>query len=576
MGGKEGARGYLYQAMVALLESIKNHEWGKVMVEPNTKEDKIDIIFEYKENKYKCIQVKSSINNFVIKDILSWFNLMIRDKKDSDEYSLILIGTYASDTKKKINIINKLRNSYWDNETSEYAQKLESNEASIYEVKEKLIIQSLNEDIEGLESNLCNNFADFLEQNGYIIERDIIKVIVSAITNDYNIISTNSKYITRKDFIDKIIKYADRVTSMNKRMDEVEMKVEFYKNYMFYEEYKFKELIDISKSQNIISKKMELKKLIEEIKLCKLEEVLKEPSIKYTENKRNSNISEDDKKKIRQLNMLMEKIDFNMLNNSFMYKNCEYDEEEKKEISESAKRLLEVEISQQFFEVGDLKKESITAYNPLFKQKPKYIGGESNIKKYEKMEKLIDGLNDLKHISDMFDFINKYYSLPIILQNVGEYYDEKIRVQLQVPKDVEVLSFENIKYPYFTVIDYFIGQDSLFNNLLRIKSDGRVIEYLQRFNKHFEINNPFEAVNDVINRERSNYIEDVKNLFNCKIYENDYKIIEYEFDELKPNESIAFPTYLFLKCNSNIDIKYRITSKNIKIEKNGVLRFVIQ
>lgn len=576
MGGKEGARGYLYQAMVALLGSIKNQEWEKVMVEPNTKEDKVDIIFEYKEDEYKCVQVKSSINNFVIKDILRWFKLMIGDKKDADEYSLVLIGTYEGSTKKKINIINKLKNSYWDKETTEYASTLESNEASIYEVREKLSIQSLNEDLQGLESNLCNNFADFLEQNGYMIERDIIKVIVSAITNDYNIISTNSKYITRKEFTDKIIKYADKVTSLNKKIDEVEMKVEFYKDYECYEEYKFKELIDISKSQNIISKKMELKKLIEEIKLFELEEVLKEPPIKSTENKRNSNISEDDKEKIKQLNMLMGKIDLNMLNDSFMYKNCEYDEEEKKEIIESAKRLLEVEISQEFFEVGDLKKESIIAYDPLFRKEPKYIGGKRNIKKYEKIEEVRDKLNDLNHISNMFDFINEYHCLPLILQNVGEYYDEKIRVQLQVPKDVEILSCENIKYPYYTVIDYFIGEDSLYNNLLRIKSDGKVIEYPQRFKNHFEINNPFESINDVVKRKRSNYIEDVKELFNCKVYINNHTIIEYEFDELKPNESIAFPTYLFLKCNSSVDIKYRITSKNIKIEKIGILRFAIQ
>ena len=68
MGGLEGFRGYYYQALSTFLNGVMGEEWIQVTLEADSKEDKIDILWEYSE-KVISIQVKSSINNFSKSDI---------------------------------------------------------------------------------------------------------------------------------------------------------------------------------------------------------------------------------------------------------------------------------------------------------------------------------------------------------------------------------------------------------------------------------------------------------------------------------------------------------------------------
>lgn len=43
-GGQFGTRGYLYQATVCLLDSLMNEEWDYVVAEPDSKNEKVDIL----------------------------------------------------------------------------------------------------------------------------------------------------------------------------------------------------------------------------------------------------------------------------------------------------------------------------------------------------------------------------------------------------------------------------------------------------------------------------------------------------------------------------------------------------
>lgn len=44
MGGKEGSRGYVYQGIVAVLESFSLSFWDKIYVEFPTDDDKVDAL----------------------------------------------------------------------------------------------------------------------------------------------------------------------------------------------------------------------------------------------------------------------------------------------------------------------------------------------------------------------------------------------------------------------------------------------------------------------------------------------------------------------------------------------------
>ena len=46
MGGKEGSRGYLYQAFASVLEAMCQKNWDKIYIEFDSADDKVDIALE--------------------------------------------------------------------------------------------------------------------------------------------------------------------------------------------------------------------------------------------------------------------------------------------------------------------------------------------------------------------------------------------------------------------------------------------------------------------------------------------------------------------------------------------------
>jgi hypothetical protein len=89
MGGKEGSRGYLYQAIISVLTSLTDDDWEKVQIEPDTNNEKIDIIWDFPNNVKKAVQVKSSINNFTFPQIIDLLKKMTSDFTSLDFHGVI-------------------------------------------------------------------------------------------------------------------------------------------------------------------------------------------------------------------------------------------------------------------------------------------------------------------------------------------------------------------------------------------------------------------------------------------------------------------------------------------------------
>ena len=87
MGGKEGSRGYVYQGIVAVLESFSLSFWDKIYVEFPTDDDKVDIALSFGNNIVRAIQVKSTNNTFTPQQIKQW----IRDLTNDYEYKCFFI-----------------------------------------------------------------------------------------------------------------------------------------------------------------------------------------------------------------------------------------------------------------------------------------------------------------------------------------------------------------------------------------------------------------------------------------------------------------------------------------------------
>ena len=103
-GGQVGSRGYVFQAIIALIECLGRDDWDAIKNEPNTDEDKVDImlyredgtvdIMLYREDGtvLSAIQVKSSINDFKRADVKKWLENLKRDAGKNETVCLCLVG----------------------------------------------------------------------------------------------------------------------------------------------------------------------------------------------------------------------------------------------------------------------------------------------------------------------------------------------------------------------------------------------------------------------------------------------------------------------------------------------------
>ena len=91
MAGREGARGYVYQAIIAVLNCLEEDSWDQIKVEPLTRHDKVDIILKKSGMVTKAIQVKSSVNKFERPEIENWLEDLCEDI-ESKKYELVLVG----------------------------------------------------------------------------------------------------------------------------------------------------------------------------------------------------------------------------------------------------------------------------------------------------------------------------------------------------------------------------------------------------------------------------------------------------------------------------------------------------
>lgn len=204
MGGREASRGFLYQGVASVLEALTDKSgWDKIYVEFPTSNDKVDIALEKQNQVIKCIQVKSTVNNFCKSDIQKWIKDLINDVI-CPEYELFLIGQCEKSANIFIKSIEKYYRKEMDTEArvslNEFDTKLLDNREIQFsilpfdiDILEKIVRDSLHHYI----SYSCSN---------QIMTFDQISFIASATVNDQMISSTYGNGIDRNKFDEKLKK----------------------------------------------------------------------------------------------------------------------------------------------------------------------------------------------------------------------------------------------------------------------------------------------------------------------------------------------------------------------------------
>lgn len=72
------------------------------------------------------------------------------------------------------------------------------------------------------------------------------------------------------------------------------------------------------------------------------------------------------------------------------------------------------------------------------------------------------------------------------------------------------------------------------------------------------------------------FLRYIKVLFDFESYnESNRNVLVFNFNELNPKESLAFPCFILVRTDKSFKIKYEITSQNLGEVSKGILSYEI-
>lgn len=228
-GGQFGARGYLYQATVCLLDSLMNKNWDFVQIEPDSRNEKVDISWELNGKIVKAMQVKSSINLFKKWQIKKWICDLVEDSLNANVYEVVLIGKCSPDAQKFVEAINACHEDVFRSRLKKY--------------KSKILVRINDYNYESSIDSINMLLHEFYRGKSYDIGSSAIKLISRASIFDYMKFSTQGSKISKEELGNLLIKSAksvkinssDKVIDIefNKSKEEIPKRQINIKEYIF-------------------------------------------------------------------------------------------------------------------------------------------------------------------------------------------------------------------------------------------------------------------------------------------------------------------------------------------------------
>jgi hypothetical protein len=583
MGGSAGIRGYYYQVLAALLESVNNDSWVSVRIEPNTRDDKVDIEWLYADF-IQAVQVKSSINNFEKGSVINWVSTLVKDAQAAYgifnlpiTYRLVLIGTIDRKADKWISDL--------------HGERLKIDESDILKPYESQLsnveIKKLNFDFDGLQALSYTSMLEYLSKNGKEAKLENIKALCSELVNELFTFSLKGREMPKTLFLNLINKHLDNdvygITPVYNRSSMLSL--------TFYEKGR------VAESDHMIGIHLQNMPLLEKLKtdakqlLSKVKNINLPPATPVEPKK---DIVEEDSKVLTDFLMnpvtskttneipgvsgSNQKIDhllkgippINISANGYV--KVRYPEKDITELKELSKDILGINLNDEDFYFGELEKRSfdtVVMFGP-----PRNIprGTDKEKEKFYFIEMAHSYLIKYQLLLEYTDYLNTCYPLPIILKNTGTVADEQIQVTLKFPGSAQIVTPEKLQTPFDPLIEEFIKEDNVFNNLIIPARDHGVRGY-EGTQKQIPVLNyvPYGSVTYT----SEDFIDHLESLFNYEHFlEGDQDIIQYEFDSLNPSRNMAFPTFLLVQTETDMDIEYRITSKHLARPIEGILSWV--
>lgn len=179
MSGQTGARGYLIQTLICVLDSIEDTKWQCFSIEPNLPSEKVDVIWYY-NNFSKVVQIKHSQNQINLPDVKKWA-FELETSIQAEQYELKLIGS-CSDSVANIQLHGKVS-----------------------------IPTPLGLNLPQLIEQAAHKLDKYLESKNIKISSRQRELLVKAITTEFSVNSTEGRQLSRDAFDNLIIEGAKSI-----------------------------------------------------------------------------------------------------------------------------------------------------------------------------------------------------------------------------------------------------------------------------------------------------------------------------------------------------------------------------
>lgn len=233
--------------------------------------------------------------------------------------------------------------------------------------------------------------------------------------------------------------------------------------------------------------------------------------------------------------------------------------EDKREMIKEIAKDLGCIIEKDFFELGDLCKDSLSF---VFSGSDSLDGTEVEKQKYFTIIELADSIHDLMAwmpYEQMFDGLK---CIKLVITNAGTAVDEDIDITINMPKGM-LIYHQSLPIQEKDTLHTMNEQVDL-DDIFGIKKSVNYYDYASSKMKSGLRFSGGANTYPMLSRDyEEEYLEDLDKIFLYEIYEDDdFDKLKLHVDYIKHNNSVAFPTVIFVSEDFEKDISYEITSKN--------------
>lgn len=238
----------------------------------------------------------------------------------------------------------------------------------------------------------------------------------------------------------------------------------------------------------------------------------------------------------------------------------------------------EVEINEEFWNVGDLKKRTSIVVLPFGNSGTSFEGTEEEKERYKLLKDLYWDVEAYNEYVDYFSELDKLSVAKLAISNVGNSFDEDIDVKLTIPKGY-ILKYSELPYPGINIIEELLDM-RFVEFIFPIQENEIVGEYgyhpaqTPSYEDIMPIN-PFNQISssEEYDRNKEKYSRSLECIFYYKIFQSEENdILTFHVEYLKHNTTMAFPSVLIFKDIPKC-FEYEITSKHIPEVLKGKIEF---